>query len=86
MEDQIKFKRRIYSTGGETLAVTIPRPLIKYLGFEKDTPIIMCVDERSHGKFIAFWIDTERLAELNAEKAKTDNDTTEEEKTETLAE
>lgn len=48
------FERKIVKNGSSN-AIIIPIDILKFLGFEEGTEILMKAEEGKHGKFVSFW-------------------------------
>lgn len=51
----MKFERQMKRWGENSLVVTIPIDLVKYLGLKPYDPVIIQDEEGKHGKYITVW-------------------------------
>jgi len=52
--DKVKFKKKIFATGG-SLAITLPPELTNYIDVKESDEVFVIADSSKHGKYIAIF-------------------------------
>ena len=66
-EESIKFHRRITKIG-DSMAITIPRPIVDFMGFDAKRQVIITAFVGKKGKFMAIWLDEDRNNDKNEQE------------------
>jgi len=59
-KDTVEFKRRL-TPNGNSYSITVPKELMEFLGAESGTILALSGFSGKHGKYVAFWIDTNEI-------------------------